>query len=394
MFKRSVQENIEQWLFKGKVIVLYGARQVGKTTLSKEILKKYADADKNFVSGNYSLTDKESSYKYLNCDLIPVRKALEVQDDEALRNYIGADVKLVVIDEAQRVENIGLILKILVDTYPEIQIIATGSSSFELSNKIKEPLTGRAIQFMLYPLSIQELSTKYDSYKLDIKLESLLRFGSYPAIVDESEEAARTFLESIASNYLYKDILEFEQVKNSKALFNLLELLALQVGNEVSYQELASNLDINVATVKRYIDLLEKCFVVFTLHAFSRNKRKEITKSVKIYFYDVGIRNALIQGFNRLDMRTDIGSLWENFCIVERLKFNQANKRYINKYFWRNYEQKEIDYIEEHDGFLEGYEFKWGKEARKYRPPKAFVDNYDNATVKRIDRQNYQEFLT
>ncbi len=393
MFKRGIQENIEHWLFKSKVIIIYGARQVGKTTLSKEILQKHVNLDEEAKAAGLSITDKKAKYKYLNCDLIPVRKALEIQDDEALKNYIGANTKLVVIDEAQRVENIGLILKILVDTCPGIQVIATGSSSFELSNKIKEPLTGRVIQFMLYPLSLTDLSEAYDPYKLDIKLDNLLRFGSYPAIVDTSEETARTFLESIASNYLYKDILEYEQVKNSKALFNLLELLALQVGNEVSYQELANNLDINVLTVKRYIDLLEKCFVIFTLHALSRNKRKEITKSVKIYFYDVGVRNALIQGFNRLDMRTDTGALWENFCIVERLKHNQLNKRLVNKYFWRTYDRKEIDYIEEHDGQLTGYEFKWGKETREYRPPGAFVDNYENATVKRIDRQNYQEFL-
>lgn len=393
MFKRSIQENIEQWLFKGKVIIIYGARQVGKTTLSLEILKKYAEQDKDINIEQFTFSDKSSPYKYLNCDLISVRKALEIQDNEALISYIGANTKFVVVDEAQRVENIGLILKILVDTYPELQIIATGSSSFDLSNKIKEPLTGRAFEFMLYPLSIGELSTKHDFFALDIKLENILRFGSYPAIVDKSEEEARMFLASIASNYLYKDILEFENVKNSKALFNLLELLALQLGNEVSYKELANNLGINVLTVKRYIDLLEKCFVVFTLHAYSRNKRKEITKSVKIYFYDVGIRNALIEGFNRLDMRTDTGALWENFCIIERLKYNQANKRHVNKYFWRNYEQKEIDYIEEYSGQLDGYEFKWGKESRKYKPPKAFVNNYDNATVKRIDRQNYHEFL-
>lgn len=393
MFKRSIQENIEQWLFKGKVIIIYGARQVGKTTLSLEILKKYAELDKEINIDQFTFSDKNSPYKYLNCDLISVRKALEIQDNEALISYIGSNTKFIVIDEAQRVENIGLTLKILVDTYPELQIIATGSSSFDLSNKIKEPLTGRAFEFMLYPLSIGEFSSKYDFFALEIKLENILRFGCYPAIVDKSEEEARMFLASIASNYLYKDILEFENVKNSKALFNLLELLALQLGNEVSYQELANNLGINVLTVKRYIDLLEKCFVVFTLHAFSRNKRKEITKSVKIYFYDVGIRNALIEGFNRLDMRTDTGALWENFCIIERLKYNQANRRHVNKYFWRNYEQKEIDYIEEYSGQLDGYEFKWGKESRKYKPPKAFVDNYENAIVKRIDRQNYHEFL-
>lgn len=387
MFERTLQENIEQWLFKGKVIVIYGARQVGKTTLSLEILKKYADLEDN------SFIDKNLIYRYLNCDLIAVRKSLEIQDNEALINYIGSKAKLVVIDEAQRVENIGLVLKILVDAYPNLQIIATGSSSFDLSNQIKEPLTGRAFEFMLYPLSIQELSLKYDRSTIDIKIENLLRFGGYPAIVDKSEDEARMFLSSIANNYLYKDILVFENVKNSKALFNLLELLALQVGNEVSYQELANSLGINVLTIKRYIDLLEKCFVVFTLRAFSRNKRKEITKSVKIYFYDLGIRNALLESFNRLDMRNDTGALWENFCIIERLKYNQANNQYVKNYFWRNYDGKEIDYIEEYSEQLEGYEFKWGKESRQYKPPKGFIDSYKKATAQRIDRQNYQGFL-
>lgn len=387
MIKRSLQDQIENWLYRRKIIVLYGARQVGKTTLVKAILEKYIQNDPN-----NNLNQAESLYKYLNCELFSIQNKLETTNEESLRSYLGK-AKLVILDEAQKIENIGLTLKIVADTYPETQIIATGSSSFDLSNKISEPLTGRAIKFMLYPLSLYELYNSYDRFKIDAMLENVLRFGTYPEIVNASEDDAKRLLESIASNYLYKDILEFENIKNSKLLFNLLQLLALQLGNEVSYHELGKSLGISSITVKRYIDLLEKCFVVFSLNAFSRNIRKEISKSVKIYFYDCGIRNTLIQNYNPLNMRNDTGALWENFCVIERLKYNQAHERFVNSYFWRTYDQKEIDYIEEHSGKLEGYEFKWGKGLKTFKPPNIFLDTYENASVKRIDRGNYQDFL-
>ncbi|MEW5821341.1 MAG: ATP-binding protein [Cyanobacteriota bacterium] len=392
MYKRKIQQHIEQWLFKGKVIVIYGPRQVGKTTLAKHLLEKYSNQDKAFSETKYKFTDSASPYKYLNCDLISIRQAIETENEEQLKQQLG-NAKLVILDEAQRIENIGLILKILVDTYPDIQIIATGSSSFDLSNKLKEPLTGRAIQYMLCPLSLQELSQKYDFFKIEAKLENVLRYGSYPELIDSTEAQAREILEMIASNYLYKDILEFENIKNSKLLYNLLQLLALQVGNDVSYQELANNLGINVLTVKKYIDLLEKCFIIFSLNAFSRNYRKEISKSIKVYFYDLGIRNKLIQNFNPLNIRNDTGALWENFCISERIKYNNNNRLFLNMYFWRTYDQKEIDYIEEHSGRLDGYEFKWGKESKTYKPPRAFLNSYENSKVTRIDQNNYWSFL-
>lgn len=389
---REIEPTIEQYFFSGKVIIIYGARRVGKTTLCEHFLAKYASKDEDFKKGDYSFEDRDSPYRYINCDYITNRQSLEIQDKNLLKAFLG-DAKFIVIDEAQRVENIGLILKIIIDAFPEIQIIATGSSSFDLSNKINEPLTGRSIQFMLYPFSLQEIYSKKTRAQIDLELETYLRYGMYPCIYGKGEGLIRRELLNIVNNYLYKDILEFEQIKNSKMLFNLLKLLALQIGNQISYNELATSLGINVLTVKKYIDLLEKCFVIFTLHAYSTNPRKEISKSVKIYFYDLGIRNALIESFNPLDMRNDAGSLWENFCIVERIKHNQAREKFVNSYFWRTYTQKEIDYIEEHSGILEGYEFKWGKSKKTFVPPKTFLENYKNASVKKIDRENYYEFL-
>jgi hypothetical protein len=393
MYKRTIQDHIEQWLFKGKVIVIYGARRVGKTTLVNQILKKYAGQDIDFLEKQITLSDPKSEYRYLNCDYITVRQLLETENEHQLKQILG-NTKLIVLDEAQRIENIGLILKIIVDTFPDVQVIATGSSSFSLSNKITEPLTGRAIHYMLYPLSVQEIINTHDPLYIESNLNRLLRFGSYPEVfTTKTETQTREILESIASNYLYKDILEFENVKSSKILYNLLQLLALQLGNEVSFQELAKSLGINHLTVKRYIDLLEKCFVIFSLNAFSRNYRKEISKSVKVYFYDAGIRNMLIQNFNPLNLRSDTGGLWENFCILERFKYNQNNRRFVNSYFWRTYDQQEIDLIEEEGGKLTGYEFKWGESRRVYTPPKAFLKHYENSSASRIDRDNYISFL-
>ncbi len=389
---RNIEKTIEQYLFIGKVIIIYGARRVGKTTLCEQLLLKYAEKDVNFKKGNYSYEDRDSPYRYINCDYVTNRQSLEVQDKTLLKSFLG-NAKFVVIDEAQRVENIGLILKIIVDAFPEIQIIATGSSSFDLSNKINEPLTGRSFQFMLYPLSLQEIYSKKTPAQIDIELEYYLRYGLYPIIYGKGEGLARRELLNIVNNYLYKDILEFDQIKNSKMLFNLLRLLALQVGNQVSYNELATSLGINVLTVRKYVDLLEKCFVVFTLHSYSTNPRKEISKSVKIYFYDLGIRNALVESFNSLDIRNDTGALWENFCIVERKKHNDSQERFVNSYFWRTYTQKEVDYIEEHSGILEGYEFKWGSDKKEFKPPKAFIEAYPESSVKRVNRSNYQNFL-
>jgi len=375
MIKRNIQENIERWLFRGKVIVIYGARQVGKTTLCKQILKKYA----------------HKRCEYFNCELFSVKSEFETTNEESLKKILG-NSELVVLDEAQNIENIGIVLKIIVDTFPHVQVIATGSSSFELANRISEPMTGRVIPFILYPLSVHEITATTGYTKTEAKIEDLMRFGSYPAVFDLPEKDARVLLESIASNYLYKDILMFEKLKNSKQLLELLQLLALQLGSQVSYHELGQKLALSSATVKKYIDLLEKCFVVYTLPAFSRNKRNEIGKSVKIYFYDLGIRNSLVQAFTPLKLRNDVGALWENFCITERIKFNQANENYVNRYFWRTYKGEEVDYIEEHSGRLDGYEFKYNPKAKSKKPTK-FLETYENASVKIVHRNNWSEFL-
>jgi hypothetical protein len=374
MIKRLLQEKIEKELFRGNIIIVYGARQVGKTTLVKQIIEN----------------SKEKS-KYLNCEILSIKDQLKDPEPEKLKFFLG-DAKLVVLDEAQSIENIGLILKVLIDTYPDIQIIATGSSSFDLANKINEPLTGRSLEFKLYPLSIQELKESKDLFDVESKLEKLLVFGSYPEVFLLDKEDAIQKLDQISSNYLFKDILSYDGLKKPTILVKLLKVLALQVGNEVNYNELSNSLDIDGKTVEKYIDLLEKCFIIFKLSAFSRNLRKEISKSVKIYFYDLGIRNSLIQNYNPLEIRNDAGALWENFCIIERIKMNRYNNIYANYYFWRTYTQKEIDLIEEKEGKLLAFEMKWGKSLKA--APKEFLEEYKNSNFEIINRNNYYKFLT
>jgi hypothetical protein len=365
------------WLFKGKIIIIYGPRRVGKTTLVLEIMKEY---------GNDA--------KYIDCENVFNRQSMEIHDEKKLRNFLGAG-RLFIIDEAQRVLNIGISLKLLVDHYPDIQIIATGSSSFDLSNKIKEPLTGRAVSFTLFPVSLAELSATginvSDPFSRQDVLAELLTFGSYPEIVSGEATDRILYLRELTDNYLYKDVFEYEHLKKPNVLIKLLQLLAYQIGNEVSYNELATKLEINRETVIRYVDLLEKAFVIFRLTPFSRNLRNEIGKKNKIYFYDLGIRNTLTDSFGKLETRSDIGALWENFCVLERQKLIQEKQWYRSRYFWRTQRHKEIDYLEEHDGRLYGYEFKWG--TKKYSPPKEFLDEYSNSSVVVVDRSNYREFL-
>ena len=375
MIKRTIQTKIEQWFFKQKVIIIYGARQIGKTTLVKKIAADYGQ-----------------DFLYMDCDLISNRELLQIQEVQQLKSFIG-QYKLLIIDEAQRVQDIGLTLKILHDHFPDLQIIATGSSSFDLSNKISEPLTGRAITFMLYPISVAELNQQYNKLELHARLEIMLRYGLYPEIVDRPESEARELLAMLSGNYLYKDVLEFEQIKKSDLLIRLLQLLALQLGSQVSYHELAVTLGVNQNTIRRYIDLLEKSFIIFRLTSFKRNLRAELGKSFKVYFYDLGIRNSLINNFNHLGLRTDTGGIWENFCIVERLKLNNNKRRFATSYFWRTYDQKELDYIEERDGLLRAFEFKWNPKA-KVKKVKQFFEAYPNSEFTVVNRENFlQELL-
>lgn len=372
IISRIAQKHIENRLFENKAIIIYGARQTGKTTLAKKIIEKYGE-----------------NAQYFDCELLSVRQNIEIPEADRLKSYLGK-YKIVVLDEMQKVPNAGIILKILVDHCPEIQIIATGSSSFELANKTGDPMTGRAVRFTLYPFSIAEMEQKFNRFEIDAKLENIIRFGSYPEVfLAESEEKAGERLNEIVSNYLYKDILAFEGIKKSAIIENLLKLLALQLGNEVSYNELAQNLGVSRLTTQKYIDILEQSFVIFTLKAFSRNLRKEISKSVKIYFYDLGIRNSLIQNFNMLSLRNDAGALWENLMIAERIKNNSHRQTRPNRYFWRTYDQKEIDYIEESEGKLSAFEFKL---SGKVKMPSEFLKSYSNSEFTTITKENYFDF--
>jgi len=370
-YPRAIQPAIEAALFKGKIVVIYGARQVGKTTLVKKILDRHPDRA-----------------LYLNCDEPDTRDALTNRTSTELAALMGRR-SLIVIDEAQRVRDIGLALKLLVDNFPDLQIIATGSSSFELSNTISEPLTGRKIEFHLHPLSVAELLTQETALEATRLLERRLRYGMYPGVI-LADDPVETVVE-IATSYLYRDVLEHQSVKGPDVLRRLLQALALQVGNEVSYNELSTLFGIDRATVERYVALLEKAFIIFHLPPFSRNLRKELAKLRKVYFYDLGIRNALINNFNPLDLRNDRGALWENFFISERMKFNRNQRRHVNTYFWRTYDRAELDYLEEEGGRLVGFECKWA--AAQWRPPAAFTAAYAESQVHLVNRANYLEFL-
>lgn len=373
-YQRTLQAKITEWLFQGKVIILYGPRQVGKTTLANEI-----------ISG-------QSGALYLNCERQQVWELLNSGNQDRIRQYLG-DAKIVVFDEAQKIPQIGSLLKLLIDTYPEIQYLATGSSSFDLSNALSEPLTGRNVKFIMYPVSLIELSPHFNRFQKDEMLENLLLFGSYPDIIDRPESQKRKLLDELTSDYLFRDVLRFENIRRSDVLVNLLKAIALQTGNEVSMRELSNLLKVAVETVQRYLLLLEQSFVLFSLPSFSRNLRNEISKGRKYYFYDLGIRNNLLQNFTPLSSRNDTGQLWENFCIIERIKKNQAKDRRVNMYFWRTYQQQEIDLIEEHEGILDTFEFKW-KSRPGQKIPSGFRNAYPQSTYQIIDRENYHNFLT
>ena len=280
----------------------------------------------------------------------------------------------------------------MVDNYPEMQIIATGSSSFELANIVNEPLTGRFYSYQLYPFSLFELKQIHSENEISRLLERFLQLGLYPEVTSLGKKEAQNQISLISQNYLFKDIFIFQDVRNPEVLTKLTQMLALQMGNEVSLEELANNLKVSIETVERYILMLERAFVVFRLPSFSRNLRTEIKKSRKIYFYDCGLRNALINNFNSLDLRSDKGALWENFCIMERMKFNQKNNRLVNRYFWRTYGQKEIDYIEEYGGNLFAYEFKWSN-SKKIKAPKSWAENYKDTEFQVVTSKNYRGFV-
>lgn len=374
MFQRDLLPVIKERCFRNKAILLLGARQVGKTTLLKTFIQE--------------LTDK---VLFLNCDDPSTVSLLISRNLQQLQTLIG-DSKFVVIDEAQKVDNIGLTIKIIVDNIRDVQVIATGSSAFELRNRLNEPLTGRKFEYQLFPISTQEIykSTGY----LDVmrSLESRLIYGSYPEVLNHSGDA-RELLNTLTESYLYKDILATDNLRRPELLTKLLRAIAFQVGSEVSYSELAQISGSDAKTVERYIDLLEKSFIIFRLNGLSRNLRNELKKAKKIYFYDNGVRNAIIQQFAPLDMRNDLGALWENFFISERIKFNHYRHHYCNIYFWRTKSQQEIDYIEECDGAFTAFEMKWNAKKGNTTLPASFMKAYPVAETAIITPENYTAYL-
>lgn len=377
--ERILEKHIIEHLFKGKIIIIYGARQVGKTTLVQMLLNKL---DRNYL--------------YLNADEIDVRELLEDATSTKLKSIVK-NSSIVFIDEAQRIKNIGLTLKIFADQINEVQVIVTGSSSLDLLSKINEPLTGRKYEFILYPLSFQELVNSTSIIEEKRFLEFRLIYGYYPEIVSKKVEE-KELLKLLVNSYLYKDLLNLEKIKKPQILEKIVKALALQVGKEVSYNEIAQLVDSDKQTVEKYIYLLEKSFVIFRLQSFSKNLRNEIKKSKKIYFYDNGIRNAIIGNFNLLSNRVDKGALFENFLISERLKYIYYNNINCNRYFWRTKQQQEIDYIEEFEdldkqvNILNAYEFKFSKKA-KPKFPKTFTNIYKESRTMLITEDNFENFL-
>lgn len=358
----------------GKVIVIYGPRRVGKTTMIKKFL------------------EEEKDYIFVTGEDIFVRDYLSGESIEKLKDFIG-DKDLLVIDEAQFIPNIGLHLKLIVDHLPHVRIIATGSSTFDLAKQVGEPLTGRQQVIKMYALSQMELNQVENRAETKAHLERRLIYGSYPEIITmKGDDERKAYLHEIVSSYLFKDILAFEGIQKSKKLIDLLTLLAFQIGKEVSHQELATQLSMSNKTVEKYLHLFEEVFVLINIRGFSRNLRKEVTKSSKYYFCDNGIRNALINNYNPLDRRDDKGQLWENYLVMERVKKQQYQHLWSHNYFWRTYDQKEIDWVEEREGRLFGYEFKWKKE--NVKAPALWLETYPTASFEVICTENYLPFIS
>lgn len=374
MLISRIYDDLGKYLQPGKVTLVFGPRQVGKTTLIK-----------------HYLSQTQLKYKFVLGDNLLVSNTLSVPDLGVLTDFVrGLD--LLVVDEAQMIPNIGKVFKLLIDTHPHFQIIATGSSSFELAGQVGEPLVGRKQTLMLYPLSQLEYSRSENPYDLREKLDDFLIFGNYPAIVAALDKAQKQelLLDYIAS-FLLKDIMALEKVKGSKVLFDLLRLLAYQVGSEVSLSELGKQLGLDYKTVARYLNILEEGFVLYNLRGYSGNLRKTITKKSKYYFWDTGIRNAIISNFNALEQRNDIGQLWENFLVMERVKYQRYKPQSANNYFWRTWEKQEVDWVEERSGSLFGYEFKYTKGSNKSQ--RYFLAAYPQAHFQVITKENYLEFV-
>ncbi|MFO7922749.1 MAG: ATP-binding protein [Bacteroidales bacterium] len=373
MITRTLEQAIKERLFKGKAIIVFGARQVGKTSMLRKITQEL-----------------QEKILWLNCDEADVRELLSNTTSGRLKALSGNN-RIMVIDKAQRVQNIGITLKLISDEIKDVQLIATGSSAFELADSIKEPLTGRKYEYFLHPLAFGEMVAHTDLLSEKRMLEHRLIFGYYPEIVS-SMGKEEELLKLLAGSYLYKDILMLEGIKKPVLLEKILRALALQLGNEISYYEIGQLVQAKGETVEKYISLLEKTYIVFQLNAFSKNVRNEIKKGKKVYFRDNGIRNAILGNYNLLQSRTDVGALWENFIISERMKMLENSGQSFSSWFWRTTQQQEIDYIEERNGNLHAYEIKWNRQKAKF--PLTFTNAYPECKTDLISKNNYDEFVT
>ncbi len=369
-------DDLAKEMMPNRAFILYGPRRVGKTFLLNHV--------KNHFSGNIFYGTGED---------LEIRNILQSQSVEKIQSAFSA-YDWVIIDEAQKVDRIGHGLKLAIDHLPSVRFIATGSSSFELAHQVGEPLTGRKITCTLYPLSSLELKAQLGGAKLMQMLDSRLIFGSYPEILTtRNNDQKILLLKELRDSYLYRDILELENIRNSKKISDLLQLIAWQIGKEVSLHELGTQLGMDKRTVERYLDLLEKAFVIINVRGYSRNLRKEITKTSRYYFLDNGILNSILNNFNPVSMRGDIGALWENFMVIERLKFRAYTHHQASMHFWRTYDRQEIDLVEECNGVLSGYEFKYSPK-KSVRPPAAWKKAYPDATFQTITRDNWLEFVS
>ena len=373
MISRTISQKITSLFGSRKAILIMGARQVGKSTLLKQLLKERNDV------------------LWLNGDDWDVQELFSTITSTRLRAIIG-DNRFVVVDEAQRIPEIGLRLKLITDQVPDVQLIATGSSSFELSSKVSESLTGRKREFIMCPLTFEEM-VNHTQFLDEVRMiPHRMVYGYYPEVVTTPGDE-RMLLKELTNSYLYKDILSLDGINKPEKLVRLLKALALQIGSQVSYNEIGMLVGLDPKKVERYVDILEKSFVIFRLGTFSRNMRNELKSSRKIYFWDLGVRNAVIGNLAPVDNRTDVGELWENFVIAERMKRNVYTESFAQSYFWRNRQQQEVDYLEEVDGRLHAYEFKWNVRKSKVKCPVSFQSNYPEATYKVITPENVEEFL-
>lgn len=371
MYSRLLSDTIKKRIDSRKAIVVIGPRQVGKTTLIEKILES-------------------KDYLRLDGDDPKTRTLLTEPNTEQIRTILGR-FKYVFIDEAQRIEGIGLTMKIIIDRFKSVQLFVSGSSSFDLSNKINEPLTGRKWEYQLFPISWEEYENHHGYLFAEQSIENRLLYGFYPDVLNNVGDEI-SILRNLVNSYLYKDILSYADIRKPEILDKLVQALALQIGNEVNYSELAQIVNVDKNTISKYIDILEKGYIIFKLSSFSRNVRNEIKTNKKIYFYDNGIRNMVIGNFNPIELRTDKGALWENFLISERIKQNEYKQSLAHTYFWRTKQQQEVDFVEENSGKIFGFEFKWQKKNKSQKLSKTFTETY-NAETKNIDKGNFREFV-